>query len=64
MQEKRVWVDPPSGWQYGFPAIWDKEEGTLEELLTKHKYPQKDMSFALSYMRMWNVNEDDEQKHS
>jgi len=27
MNENRfLWVDPPSGWKYGFPKIWDKEK--------------------------------------
>lgn len=55
---KKVWVDPPSGWMYGFPAIWDKEQyPKLEEFLRFKEYPEKDIEFACSYMRMWLVDE-------
>ena len=53
----KIWVDPPSGWKYNFPAIWDKEKETLEAMLKRHNYPEKDMEFALHYMRMWLIDE-------
>lgn len=33
------WVDPPSGWKYGFPKIWDGT-GDLREWLVAEGYPQ------------------------
>lgn len=52
--EQRVMVDPPSGWMYGFPALWDKKKyGTLAMFLRAKGYPEKDIDFALSYCRMW-----------
>ena len=52
--ETEVMVDPPSGWQYGFPALWDKKaHPKLEDLLREKGYPEKDIDFATQYMRMW-----------
>jgi hypothetical protein len=22
---KKIWIDPPSGWKYGFPKVYDRE---------------------------------------
>ena len=47
-------VDPPSGWQYGFPALWDKAEyPKVEDFLRAKGYPEDQIEFAMSYMRMW-----------
>lgn len=52
--EDKVMVDPPSGWMYGFPALWDKKQhSTLAEFLRTKDYPEKDIEFACSYCRMW-----------
>ena len=49
---KGILVDPPSGWQYGFPARYIKEEhGTMEQFLRMKKYPEKDIAFAMQNMR-------------
>ena len=50
--KRGVLVDPPSGWQYGFPARYIKEEhGTMEDFLRLKKYPEKDIAFAMQNMR-------------
>jgi len=51
-------IDPPSGWRYGFPTVLP-EGKDVEELLREHNYPEKDMEFALKYIRMWweEINE-------
>lgn len=54
----KVWIDPPSGWQYGFPKIWDNTTD-MKNFLRQSGYPEKDLKFAMSYMRMWNVKEQD-----
>lgn len=37
----KVYVDPPSGWQYNFPKIWDKEQyPDFEKWLVDNGYPQ------------------------
>ena len=47
-----ILIDPPSGWQYGFPARYIEEEhGTMEQFLRIKKYPEKDIKFAMQYMR-------------
>lgn len=56
---QEIMVDPPSGWMYGFPALWDKSvHTTLEEFLRTKKYPEKDIEFACSYCRMWLPHDD------
>jgi hypothetical protein len=55
IQEAReLMVDPPSGWMYGFPALWSKDAyPELKDFLAAKGYPEKDIDFACSYMRMW-----------
>jgi hypothetical protein len=56
--DDRVWVDPPIGWQYDFPKIWDcTEEPSLKMFLLKNGYPADKIEFALEYTRMWRVDE-------
>jgi len=54
---KQIMVDPPSGWAYGFPKLWDGTE-PLDRWLFKHGYPNEDIAFALNYLRMWPVEDD------
>ena len=55
----KMMVDPPSGWQYGFPALWDKKvHPKLEDLLREKGYPEKDIEFATQYMRMWRPSDE------
>ncbi len=57
--ERYVWIDPPSGWKYGFPALWDKEQQSdIKQFLIQKGYPEKDVEFASRYMRMWLPNEE------
>ncbi len=56
----RVWIDPPSGWRYGFPRVWNKtEEPNLEDFLRKNGYPEKDIPFACKWLRMWETQENE-----
>ena len=35
-----IWVDPPEGWRYGFPAIYDPEkDGQMREWIVRKGYP-------------------------
>lgn len=53
-EPKKLVVDPPSGWKYGFPRIWDKDKyPTLTHLLVSYNYPQADLELANRYTRMW-----------
>jgi hypothetical protein len=37
-----ILIDPPSGWKYGFPKLYDRPESeTIEEWFLKKGYPQK-----------------------
>lgn len=56
----KMWIDPPTGWKYGFPMIYDDEtDGPMDIFLRDKGYPEKDIEFALSYMRCWNVEPGD-----
>ena len=48
-----TFFDPPSGWKYGFPCEWDMHKETLEELLKRKGYPEKDYDLARRYSRYW-----------
>ena len=47
MSNNKVWVDPPSGWKYGFPKLMPVNKGaTKEELhawIIKNGYPRKEI---------------------
>jgi hypothetical protein len=49
---EKMWVDPPSGWQYGFPKLYDKQV-PLAQWLIDNGYPAEDTEFALQYLRIW-----------
>ena len=54
----KYWVDPPSGWRYGFPKVWDSElHPNVAEWLLRSGYPAKDIKFACGYLRMWNYED-------
>ena len=39
-EERMIWVDPPEGWKYGFPAIYDPNtDGQLSEWIVRKGYP-------------------------
>lgn len=47
-----VFIDPPSGWKYGFPKELPPDK-KAEDLLRESGYPEKDIEFALQYCRHW-----------
>lgn len=53
-------IDPPSGWQYGFPRPYDKSsEETIEQWLVSEGYPQKLIDQGMAkYCRYWEYNEE------
>jgi len=59
--ERKTWVDPASGWQYGFPAVWDPSKETLDELMDRHNYP-KDMRNL--WVRYWDYTEEEKEDDS
>ena len=59
MAATKLVVDPPSGWMYGFPTVWDKEKHPeLKDFLREKGYPEKDLEFAMNHMRMWFPEEE------
>lgn len=51
----KQWIDPPSGWQYGFPKIYDSEvDGSVREWLIREGYPADE---EVPYLRSWMVEE-------
>jgi len=40
MQSNMIWVDPPEGWKYGFPAIYDPNtDGQMSDWIVRKGYP-------------------------
>lgn len=39
LDEGPVWVDPPSGWRYGFPKLWDRK-GSCQDWMIANGYPE------------------------
>jgi hypothetical protein len=40
--QSKIWVDPPEGWRYGFPAIYDPEkDGQMRDWIISKGYPAK-----------------------
>lgn len=58
----KVYCDPPMGWQYGFPMVWDQDQfPDLNTWLVSNGYP-KSMIEKLGdrfYCRFWDAEEDD-----
>ena len=53
MQSHLIWVDPPEGWKYNFPAIYDPEkDGQLSEWIISKGYPVK---LIQEYGDVWAV---------
>lgn len=47
-------VDPPTGWKYGFPKLYNEEkDGDFRQFLLNSGYPEKDVDFAMQYIRCW-----------
>lgn len=60
MSAQKIWVDPPSGWKYGFPRIYDpKSDGDVMEWIIKCGYPRKEVeSYGEHfYTRQWYADE-------
>jgi len=54
---KKLIVDPPSGWKYGFPkeCTWDtwRDVEKFKAWLLENGYPEADIKLACSYSRAW-----------
>jgi len=53
----KLWIDPPSGWRYGFPKIWDpQQEPDIKVWLIESGYPESEVNAGLNYYRQWLVD--------
>jgi hypothetical protein len=51
--QSTIWVDPPEGWRYGFPAIYDPEkDGVMRDWIISKGYPVK---LIQEYGDVWAV---------
>ena len=52
-------IDPPSGWQFGFPKVYDKEpKETKEAWLLRNGYPKSLIDRGMHhYCRYWDDGE-------
>jgi hypothetical protein len=49
----KLWVDPPEGWKYGFPAIYDPEtDGQISDWAVRKGYP---LLTIKEYGEQWHV---------
>lgn len=59
----KKWIDPPSGWKYGFPKKFDTEtDGDMHQWLVANGYPQEEIQDLgdYFYVRQWLTDEEDE----
>ena len=67
---KVKFIDPPSGWMYGFPKVDDfapshpnlpGEEWKQErrQWFIDNGYPEKDVELAMKHCRFWEMEQDD-----
>lgn len=55
--KKRVMIDPPSGWKYGFPKVYTGgEDGNMKLWLVSNGYPQREIDSCgdYFYVRFWH----------
>tara|TARA_R110000868_G_scaffold116408_2_gene309990 strand:- start:302 stop:496 length:195 start_codon:yes stop_codon:yes gene_type:complete len=57
-QIRKIWIDPPAGWRYGFPKQWD-QTGNFNEWLISEGYPQREIDSCGDHfhVRQWYVEE-------
>jgi hypothetical protein len=59
---KKLYVDPPKGWLYGFPKIWDKnKDPDFYSWLILEGYPQKEIDKMgdFFYCRIWTKGKEE-----
>lgn len=54
----KFYIDPPSGWKYGFPKVLPDDVKDIRTWLIENGYPEKDVDFALNHCRQWIEEED------
>lgn len=56
----KMWCDPPSGWKFGFPKIYDRNEyPDFYKWIVEEGYPQSEIDSydGQFYCRFWEVDE-------
>ena len=57
----KVWIDPPGGWKYGFPKVWDQElNPDFNKWIIDEGYPWglKESFGPIFYVRQWPADDD------
>lgn len=58
----KKWIDPPSGWKYGFPKVFDADkDGNMRKWLVANGYPQEEIEDLGEhfYVRQWLTDEEE-----
>ncbi len=57
--KKVTWYDPPSGWKYGFPKVYEPSspDEPLDRTLVADGYPKRDADFGAKHTRFWEDEE-------
>lgn len=59
---KKLIVDPPEGWKYGFPKPIPediiKTRQSFEAWLIEQGYPIDELGFAVKYSRYWETDDE------
>ena len=54
MKQKKMIIDPPGGWRYGFPKQYDPKPGeTMLEWLVREGFPKQEVEWAIKHCRSW-----------
>lgn len=52
----RIMIDPPEGWKYGFPMLWDRDDdpldGSLIAWILEKGYPQSEVDHSGEFFRV------------
>ena len=63
MKKMVTYIDPPSGWKYGFPmAVPDPQPDDMMKWLLEQGYPQKEIDVCGDhfYCRYWQEEVEDD----
>ena len=58
----KIWIDPPSGWRYGFPKIYNTEiDGDCRAWIIREGYPEEEILKLgrYFYWRSWAAEEEE-----
>ena len=57
----KIWYDPPSGWMYGFPKLYEPlPNETFQETLLRDGYPQYEIDRGMAkWCRFWEETDED-----